>query len=82
MEKLMSGCDAVLESYLNSMEENLKTDPETYAERIALCGSCGQLSGGVCRMCGCFVRARAAKRGMSCPLAVPKWSAQPSSAGA
>lgn len=44
-----------------------------YQKRLAACKACDQLISGMCRACGCFVEARAAKARMHCPDVNGKW---------
>jgi hypothetical protein len=44
----------------------MKAAPEEYRRRLAICRLCGELANGMCRQCGCYVEARAAKAGAKC----------------
>lgn len=57
----------VIESYINSLEEEQRTDQTNYDIRLAECMKCDALINGLCKFCGCFVLARAAKKSQSCP---------------
>lgn len=73
LEEMMAGYEGELEEYISSLDDSIKTEAQEYEKRIQLCTSCEQFLNGMCRMCGCFVKARAAKKHMSCPLNSPKW---------
>ena len=77
LEDAMGGYDydTVLEKYISSIDDRIKTDQVVLEQRLALCNRCENLIGGTCRLCGCFVKARAAKKIMGCPLLPLKWEA-------
>ena len=60
-----------LKEYVESIPEEIKTPPVEYSRRLNLCHICGDLKGGICSACGCFVEMRAAKEIMYCPY--NKW---------
>lgn len=45
-----------------------RTDPAEYEQRLEACRSCGELLAGTCRVCGCYVEARAAVERLRCPF--------------
>ena len=59
--------EALLKEYVASLPEEMRTEPEEYAKRLVICQNCDARVGNLCSLCGCFVRARAAKRQMKCP---------------
>lgn len=59
--------EALLKEYVDSLSEDLRTDEREYERRLAFCSACERRTGNLCAECGCFVRARAAKKGMRCP---------------
>jgi len=59
--------------YIDSLDEAVRTPETEYARRLRECRTCGELLSGMCRLCGCFVEVRAAKRGLSCPASPPRW---------
>lgn len=68
--------EKTLLEYVASLPEETRVDDDTYERRLRLCEACSLRVGGMCRVCGCFVRARAAKRGLSCPKpGGAEWSA-------
>ena len=46
---------------------------EEYRRRLDCCRRCEQLSQGLCRLCGCFVEARAAGKNAFCPHVPGCW---------
>jgi len=54
-------------AYLAALPENMKADEKTVRMRLAICEQCDCLWDGICRKCGCYVQARAAKRDQRCP---------------
>lgn len=59
--------DMHIQSYIASLDETLKVSRVQYEERLALCENCDALLNGMCKWCGCFVLARAAKKNLQCP---------------
>lgn len=59
--------------YINSLDEDIRTDDIMYRDRLMICEKCDQLNEGICRICGCFVEYRAAVRIKGCPASEPKW---------
>ena len=60
--------------YVASLDENIRTPEDAYRARLALCQECPELMNGTCRLCGCYVETRAAKRGQKCPMVPARWS--------
>ena len=56
-----------LQQYIANMPEELKVSDEIFNERLKQCNVCEYCHQGICRFCGCFVAARAAKKRMYCP---------------
>lgn len=73
IDAALKNADAELDAYIKSIDPLLKADQKTYYERLSLCEKCDNMVSGICRHCGCFVRARAIKKHMCCPLSKPKW---------
>jgi hypothetical protein len=66
--------DAYMEnlySYIDRIEDDIKTDKALYEERLAICKGCDYLSDGMCRACGCFVELRAVIKTNCCSY--DKW---------
>lgn len=59
--------EKLLREYAASLPEKMRADDGEYARRLALCEQCEYMRENLCTMCGCFVRARAAKKAMRCP---------------
>lgn len=65
---------AQLAEYIQSLPDDVRVCPEAYAARLAACGQCPQRVEDTCSLCGCFIRARAAKWRMRCPdVRNPRW---------
>ena len=60
--------------YVASLDETIRTPEDAYRVRLALCQDCPELMNGTCRLCGCYVETRAAKRGQKCPMVPARWS--------
>lgn len=59
--------------YVDSLPEETRTPADEYQRRLASCRTCEKLVNGICRVCGCLVEARAARRGNSCPAPQKHW---------
>lgn len=62
-----------LDEYLSALPEEDWAAEVEYAKRLSCCASCEHQRQGTCVLCGCYVRARAAKWRMSCPMLPPCW---------
>ncbi len=63
-----------LEAYIANLDEDDRTDQETYEQRLAQCAHCPHLvTDGMCALCGCYVELRAALKVRRCPDTVRKW---------
>ena len=69
----------LIADYVASLPEELRAAPEEISRRLNVCRDCAELFDGTCRLCGCYVEARAAKAGMGCPAVPPRWEAVPPS---
>lgn len=70
MEELLSveEIKAKIPEYLETLDEDIKTDATEYAARLELCSACDGLVFGVtCKYCGCFVQMRALNKNRDCP---------------
>jgi hypothetical protein len=65
--------ESAITAYVDSMDDCLKADETEYRRRLSLCGDCSELVNGMCISCGCFVAARAAKKGARCAKIEMKW---------
>ncbi|MFT4145147.1 MAG: DUF6171 family protein [Mobilitalea sp.] len=59
--------DKELQNYIAGLDTEIKVSDEIYEERLSICAACESNLKGMCRHCGCFVAARAVKKGLSCP---------------
>ena len=59
--------------YVELLPEEQKAPDDIYQARLAACKACDNLRDGTCSLCGCYVEARAAKRGLGCPDLPAKW---------
>ena len=66
-KKRVADEEKLLKEYVASLPEEMRTSAEEYAKRLEICQNCEAKSGNLCSLCGCFVRARAAKKNMRCP---------------
>lgn len=69
---------AIMESFKSVIQHTQsmgKVSLKMYSERLALCQACpelaNRLTGRYCKLCGCFVKAKAMREGDSCPIG--KW---------
>lgn len=62
-----------MRTYLQGLDEEIKTEESEYQNRLSQCESCDKLQEGLCRICGCFVEYRAAIRIKKCPDTQPRW---------
>jgi len=62
-----------IEEYIISLSPEEKAGERLYKERLELCSKCPDCLDGLCRVCGCFVHARAAKARSYCPGIAKKW---------
>lgn len=64
---------ALIREYIEAIPEDERTGAGDYEKRLAACRACEWLVSGMCRQCGCYVEARAAKARQRCPDAEPRW---------
>lgn len=62
-----------IQQYVDNIDEEIKTPPEEYEQRLSICKECDHLLNGMCRICGCFVEMRAAVKRHYCPAIEKKW---------
>lgn len=62
-----------LQDYVENIPEEEKVSQKEYERRLLLCDGCGELRGGLCGQCGCYVAVRAARRNKKCPHIRAKW---------
>ena len=63
--------------YVASLDESIRAGDADYRARLAACEGCEQLMNGTCRLCGCYVETRAAKKGQCCPMVPSRWNRIP-----
>lgn len=63
----------IVAEYVASLDDTIRTPEDAYRARLALCQGCPELMNGTCRLCGCYVETRAAKRGQKCPMVPARW---------
>ena len=60
--------------YVATLDEAVRAPEDVYRARLDVCQGCPELMNGTCRLCGCYVETRAAKRGQSCPMVPARWT--------
>ena len=65
--------DAFLETYIQGIPEEERTEASEYERRLQICDACEHLLNGMCRRCGCFVAVRGAAARNYCPDPKKKW---------
>ncbi len=63
----------IVAEYVAGLDEAVRTPEDLYRARLALCEGCDQLMNGTCRLCGCYVETRAARKGQGCPRVPARW---------
>lgn len=64
---------ASIAEYVAMLDDAVRASEADYRARLAICEGCDQLLNGTCRLCGCYVETRAAKKGMYCPMVPARW---------
>jgi len=59
--------------YVAGLDESVRTPEDIYRARLDICQDCAELMNGTCRLCGCYVETRAAKKGQKCPMVPAQW---------
>lgn len=59
--------------YIKNIPEEIRTEPEIYEKRLQFCQNCDNMVNGMCRLCGCFVEVRAAKKMNYCAKSRDIW---------
>ena len=65
---------ASIAEYVARLDDTVRTPEDDYRARLTLCQDCPELLSGTCRLCGCYVETRAAKKGQQCPMVPPRWT--------
>lgn len=73
LEEMGEAYGKTIDAYIDSLPSESRTQKKEQERRVALCLSCDKQWNGMCRLCGCFVEIRAAKRRMRCPHTPPRW---------
>ena len=60
--------------YVASLDAAIRTPEDVYRARLDICQNCPELMNGTCRLCGCYVETRAAKKGQQCPMVPARWT--------
>ena len=60
--------------YVASLDDAIRTPEDVYRARLDICRECPELVSGTCRLCGCYVETRAAKKGQQCPMVPARWT--------
>ena len=60
--------------YVASLDDAIRTPEDVYRARLDVCQNCPELMNGTCRLCGCYVETRAAKKGQQCPMVPARWT--------
>ncbi len=66
-----SGADFDLKEYMERVDPDDRTDPDSYVARLKVCEACDKLNAGLCMGCGCYVELRAYTAAKHCPY--NKW---------
>ena len=64
----------IVAEYVASLDDAIRTPEDVYRARLDVCQNCPELMNGTCRLCGCYVETRAAKRGQQCPMVPARWT--------
>ena len=59
--------------YVAGLDEVIRTPEDVYQERLDICRECPELMNGTCRLCGCYVETRTAKKSQQCPMVPARW---------
>ena len=62
-----------IREYIENLPEERKASPDLREKRLAICKECDNLINGMCRLCGCFVEVRAAKKDGFCAKSREIW---------
>ncbi len=69
---------AYLDNYVSSLSEDIRVSKAVYEKRLLACAECRYRLEATCTLCGCYCQARAAKKGLRCPIPQnPKWTEEP-----
>jgi len=68
-----AGLALIAREYVDGLPKGQRVSEEVYNSRLRLCRDCGDLINGMCRLCGCFVEVRAAKKLARCAKSAQVW---------
>lgn len=63
----------IVQEVLSNMEPHLKAEEAVYESRLEICKKCENLQSGMCKLCGCYVEVRAARKDQRCPAVQARW---------
>ena len=64
-----------LDQYVSSLSEDIRVTNDVYKSRLSACAQCPHRLEATCTLCGCYCQARAAKKGLRCPIpGKPEWT--------
>lgn len=66
---------AAVAEYITLLPEEQRVADSIRRKRLDICLQCSHLRDGTCGLCGCYVEARSAKVGISCPDVPDRWKA-------
>ena len=73
LEEAQPDLARVVSDVIAALPEDDLADAGTRDFRLARCLQCDDLLDGTCRLCGCYVEVRAAKKTMHCPAVPDRW---------
>ena len=59
--------------YVENLSPEIRTPQDVYEKRLNICKACDNLINGMCRLCGCFVEIRSAKKNNYCAKSKDIW---------
>jgi len=62
-----------VQEYISNLPEEMKISSDFYEKRLHYCQNCDNMVNGMCRLCGCFVEVRAAKKMSHCAMNPALW---------
>lgn len=66
---------AYLDKYVSELPDGVRVSDGVYKARLNACADCPERIDATCRLCGCYVQARAAKKRARCPIpGSPRWT--------
>ena len=62
-----------IQEHLQNIDPDNRVDDALYKHRLSYCTECDHLVNGMCRLCGCFIELRAARKTNQCADIYPLW---------